>query len=104
MHSSCINLNKPDSLSLGSVRRLLASHDDRSNSQIRVTKDGTAFLSVDNCGGRALEGIAFRFETFQAGNGFTGQSAADDDEWVKRIHDALKRNWPHPSSSYLDIF
>ncbi len=105
MHSSLtIDLTKPDALTHESVARLLASATDRTNTQLRVTKEGAAFISSTNVGADRIDGLAFRLETFSAGTDHVGPAAAKDSDWVNRILKALKDNWPHPSSSYIDEF
>ncbi|MBQ68999.1 hypothetical protein CL689_02940 [Candidatus Saccharibacteria bacterium] len=96
-----LDLTKP--FTVDDVRRLIASKDDAKPRQIRVTKEGVAFLS-DSVGSRDLDGILFRFETLDAGNGYTGKDAALDDHWVSKIHDVLKSNWPKPFDSYIDSY
>lgn len=95
-----LDLTKP--FTVDDVRRLIASKDDAKPRQIRVTKEGVAFLS-DSVGSRDLDGILFRFETLDAGNGYTGVSAAKDENWVRYIHERLTENWPKPTSSYIYI-
>lgn len=94
-----VDLKKP--FTEEDVRRLIASKDDSKPRQIRVSKEGVAFLS-DTVGSRDLDNILFRFETLDAGNGYTGASAAKDDNWVQYVHGRLLANWPKPSSSYID--
>lgn len=101
--TTTINLAEPGALTIESVRALLAAHDDSTNVQLRVTKEGIAFISTV-VGNRDLEGLAFRFESWQEGTDFVGPSAAQDDNWVGRIYRALKSNWPNPSSRYLDFY
>lgn len=96
-----IDLNKPFSAS--DVAKLLASKDDTANRQLRVTMDGRAFLS-DVVGSKDAEKFAFVFETFCAGNGYTGPNAASDLSFASRIERALKDNWPNPPSPYIDFF
>lgn len=98
-----IDLNTPGALSLQSVRNLLASGDDESHTQLRVTSAGIAYLSK-TVGAEDTSGLAFRLETFAAGNGYVGEEAAADDEWVQKVHDVLAANWPKPSSTYIDYF
>ena len=77
-----IDLKNPSALTLDAVRQLLASKDDSQHRQIRVTKDGIAYLS-DEVGANNIGGLAFRFETWDAGNGYCGAEAASDDKFVK---------------------
>lgn len=96
-----LDLTKP--FTVDDVRRLIASKDDSQARQIRVTKEGIAFIS-DAVGSLDLENILFRLETFSAGNGYTGEDAALDTHWVSKIHEVLKSNWPKPFDSYIDSY
>ena len=62
--SVTIDLNNPEALTRGSVAQLIASASDRTNTQLRVTKDGLAFISSTDVGANNVEGVAFRLETF----------------------------------------
>jgi hypothetical protein len=98
-----IDLKDPDALTLESVAKLLASKDDSQNRQIRVSLDGIAYVS-DDVGNQNLNGVYFRLETADAGNGYVGVEAAKDANYVKRIFDVLEKNWPDRSDSYIDFF
>ncbi len=98
-----INVNNPEDLTLECVRQFIASCDDSVHRQIRVTQGGIAFIS-DTVGAEHTEGIAFRLETCAAGNDHFGTKASQDEEWVRKIHNVLKKNWPEPSDSYIDNF
>lgn len=98
-----LNLNNPEELTLNGVRALIAEKDDSQDRQLRVETDGTAFLS-DDVGAEHLDGILFRFETWDAGNGYVGAKAAKDDAWITRVYEALKKNWPNPTARVLDNF
>lgn len=98
-----IDLNDPQEFTLENVRRLIASEDDSADRQIRVTQDGRAYLS-DVVGNKETDGLAFRLESLMQGNGYTGAAAAADDQWVRRIYNVLRANWPTPRSRYIDTF
>ncbi|WP_172264599.1 hypothetical protein [Caulobacter sp. RHG1] len=85
------------------VANLLASKDDSEDRQIRVDTAGIAYLS-DEVGALNLTGVAFRFETFDAGGRHTGPEAAADANFVARIEAALRANWPKPTSTYLELY
>lgn len=97
-----LDLNDPDAFTLDGVRGLIASKDDSENRQLRVTKGGMAFLA-DQVGATDIDGLAFRFETWDRGNGYCGPKAAADEAWVKKVYQDLKENWPNPKSSYIDF-
>ena len=98
-----IDLNDPDDLSIDNVRCLIASGSDDTHTQLRVTPSGIAYLSKV-VGNIDTEGLAFRLETWIAGNGYVGTKAAEDTEWVTKLHECLKSNWPNPISTYIDYF
>ncbi|MEG8235343.1 hypothetical protein [Pseudomonas orientalis] len=100
-----IDLNKPESLTLAAVRQLIASASDDEHTQLRVTKAGVAYISSGKVvGGVDIDGLLFRLETWAKGSGYVGNVAASDEVWVTQIFNALKQNWPRPSSDYIDIY
>ena len=98
-----IDLKIPGALTVKSVAQLLASVDDSANRQLRVDVNGFAYISSD-VGSENLQGVLFRLETWCEGNDYVGSAAAQDEVWVSRIYNALKSNWPQPSSSYVDYY
>lgn len=98
-----INLNDSNDFTLENVRALIASGTDDTPSQIRVSKDGMAFLSK-TIGNIDTDDLAFRLETYMAGNGYVGAEAAKDAGFITRIYECLKENWPNPSSTYIDYY
>lgn len=96
-----IDLSVPGALTMDAVRRLIASKDDSQDRQLRVTTSGKVFIS-DEIGNINLSGILFRLETWIQGNGYCGVDAAKDDKWVEIVLEDLDRNWPNPSSSFID--
>jgi len=95
-----INLNKP--FTTNDVRKLLASKDDNQSRQLRVTTAGKAYLS-DDIGNINTEGHAFVVDTWDAGNGYTGEAAAKDPKWVARVERVLRDNWPNPTNAHIDF-
>jgi len=99
-----VDLNDPNDFTIENVRKLIASEDDSVNTQFRVTDAGILFLSRD-VGNRNLEGVKFSIETSIAGNGYVGQGAAENENWVKRIYKVFKENYPDSEwGSYCDVF
>lgn len=94
-----LDLNKP--YTTWDVANLIASKDDSQPRQLRVDILGIARIS-DTYGNLNLSGLAFRCETWNAGNGYTGAKAAADQEWVNKVEGILRDNWPNPKSSYID--
>lgn len=98
-----IDLNTPEQLTPQQVRQLLAEGNDRIHNQLRVTRGGIAYLSQIT-GGRELDGLLFRLETWAAGSGCVGPVAADDERWVMQVYNVPASNWPKPASDYIDIY
>jgi len=98
-----IDLNNPNEFTLENVRQLIKDGDDTRNSQIRVRNDGIAYLSYV-VGNQQLEGLQFRLETFQAGNGYVGIQASEDEQWIEQVFRTLERNWSSKRSGYVDDF
>lgn len=87
-----IDLNDPQSFTRENVRKLIASKDDSQNRQLRVSQRGIAFIS-DEWTDIDPKGMALRYETLCMGNGYLGEKAAADDDWVARVEHALRRDW-----------
>lgn len=89
-------------LTLEQLTDLVASGDDTKRNQIRIKEDGTIFLSTV-VGNNGLDGIAGRFETFDANNGYVGQTAAANQEYIKRLYLTI-RHWIDQPTPYVDIW
>lgn len=87
---------------LEDVRKIIASKDDSKDRQLRVTKEGIAYIS-DITGAEDKDNLSFRAETWDEGNGYTGVRAASDDDWVARVYKCLKDNWPQPIARVVDL-
>ncbi|MCE7517174.1 hypothetical protein LZG37_03410 [Halomonas titanicae] len=96
-----IDLNNPSEFTMDNVAKLVGSKDDSQHRQLRVTSGGIAFLS-DEVGNVNTGGLAFRFETWGAGNSYCGSDAAADSEWVSKVYGWLSENWPNPKSTIID--
>lgn len=98
-----INLDDPDSLTLENVKKLISSGMDETNTQLRVSKGGIAYLSK-TVGNEDVDGLAFMLEVWIAGNNYVGNKAAADEIWVTRVFNCLKSNWPTPKSPFIDLY
>ena len=95
-----LNLNDPNEFTIRGVRRLLASKTGSEPAdhlpgtyQLRVTKDGIAYLK-DNWyypTDSEWQNHAIMFETWN--RSYVGKDAANDDEWVNSVYNMLKRWW-----------
>ncbi|MGF6594318.1 hypothetical protein LOY54_17745 [Pseudomonas sp. B21-032] len=98
-----IDLNNPNDFTLDNVRALLVAGNGAVHNQLRVNHKGIAWLSQVT-GGRELQGLSFRLETWAAGSGCVGPQVADDERWIRQVYKALKNNWPKPASDYIDLY
>jgi hypothetical protein len=98
-----LNLNDPMQFTPAGVKDLIASKDDSEDRQLRVTKEGIAYLS-DSVGADDIDDILFRFETWDEKNNYIGVKASNDTEWVSRIYEALRKNFPTPTKRYIDDY
>ena len=98
-----IDLTNPQAFTLQNLKKLIASEDDTVNTQFRIDRNGYLFLSKD-IGILNLDNIVFRLSSMLAGNGYVGIQASDDIEWVTKIYNIIKKNYPNPSDDYCDLF
>jgi len=98
-----IDLNDPADFTVENLRCLIASGVDSSNSQLCVSKAGIASL-INTVGFDEPDNLAFRIETWIAGNDYVGEAASQNDDWVGRLYKALENNWPNPTSTIIDLF
>lgn len=99
-----IDLTRPQAFTLDAVRQMIAGANDAVHNQLRVNREGRAWISSTAVGGREIDGLLFRLETWAAGSGCVGPVPASDAVWVTQIYNALRDNWPSPGSDYIDIY
>lgn len=100
-----IDLNEPGAWTLQSTAALIRSASDEDDHvQLRVTKDGIAYISHGIVGNQDTGNLSFRLETWCCGNGYVGAAASEDEDWVKRIYEVVTKNWPDPTFTYIDIY
>lgn len=98
-----IDLNNQQEFTLDGVRALLASQEDATDIQLRVSSKGIAYLEAV-VGPVSTNDVLFRMETWNAGEGYVGKTAANDDNWVHKIYNTLKRHWPKPHASVVEPY
>ncbi len=80
---------------------LIKNGDDSVDNQIRVKSDGTVFLS-QVVGAEDIDGLMFRLESFDAGNGYVGVDAAADDTYINGLYRGLKESWDKGRTDCVD--
>ncbi len=98
-----IGLDKSGTLTRANVAKLSSSKDDSAHRQIRVSRSGILALS-DTLGADNLDNVLFRLEAFSASTGYVGPEAANDQEWVNRVYQAIEKAWNDKGPSYIDQF
>lgn len=96
-----IDLNDPEQFTRDNVAKLLASVVDDRHWQLRVKKSGIAYMS-QVVASDDIDDLAFRFETWCRGNSYVGEAAAGDDRWVGHVFAELSKNWPVPTTTFVD--
>lgn len=92
-----------ETMTLEDFRDLIASGNDEYYNQIRVSKEGKIYLSQGVVGASNLYDVAFRCETFDAGNDYVGIEASKDDRFIMPLFKAIKDNWAKGCpKTYLD--
>lgn len=81
-----------ETLTIKELIELIKSGDDSKDNQIRVTKAGIIYIS-QLVGAEDIEELNFRFETFDSGNGYVGEDAANDSKYIDVLYRALKMAW-----------
>jgi hypothetical protein len=105
-------MNLKQDPSIEQLKNLIASQDDEiGHHMIWVSFDGDVFVDVipreltpvgyvESLDGR----VQFRLETLQAGNGYVGPSAAENQAWIGQVYAALVTNYENGSRGYIDWF
>ena len=97
-----LDLNNLEEFTLTGVRRLLASKDDSTHSLIVVSKDGSAYLEdLWEFHKQDDEPVAMYYPSFAAGNGYVGEGAAADDQWVEEVFRTLDTHWAKYYPDYV---
>lgn len=99
--SFIIDLKDPEQLTPAHVARLIGCRDDTQHREVRVTKDGIAYLS-DVVGNLETGNLAFGLGVWVSGNGYVGLEAARDETHVARVLKVLRENWPTPTGDVND--
>lgn len=48
--------------------------------------------------------IKFRMETLCAGAGYMGKAAADDEHWMRKLHEGIQWGWNNGMIGYIDYY
>ncbi len=96
-----MQINLREDFTTDDVAKLLASKDDSEYRQLRITKDGFAYIA-DQSELNDIDGLLCRWETW-TGKGYCGKKASQDLDYVSQIYRDLKQNWPNPKAEFIDF-
>lgn len=82
---------------------LIANANDCISHQLRVDWSGDVYISTIT-GAEEIEDIKFRWESWNAGNGYVGPQAASDHEYIKQSVKSLKQCWTDGVRGYCDYY
>ncbi|WP_119197955.1 hypothetical protein [Blautia sp. AM47-4] len=82
---------------------MIANANDCISHQLRVGWSGDVYISTIT-GAEEIEDVKFRWESWDAGNGYTGPRAASDHEYIKQSVKSLKQCWEDGVRGYCDYY
>lgn len=85
------------------LKRLLSNANDCISHQVRVDLSGDVFISTIT-GADEIDDLKFRFESWDAGNGYAGPRAASDQEYVNSLLSSIKKCWEEDVRGYCDYY
>lgn len=82
---------------------MLANANDRIPHQLRVDWSGEVYISTIT-GAEDIDGVKFRWESWDPGNGYVGPRAASDQKYVKQSVEQIKKCWEDGIRGYCDYY
>lgn len=82
---------------------MIANANDCIAHQLRVDRAGNVYISTIT-GAEEIDGLRFRWESWDSGNEFVGPRAASDYEYVKMSVYFLKKCWENGVRGYCDYY
>lgn len=106
--NACFNYNECKKINIHNItetifKEMLANANDEISHQLRVDWEGNVFLSTIT-GAKEIDDVKFRWESWDAGNGYVGPRAASDDEYVKHSIESLQKCWKDDVRGYCDDY
>ena len=104
----CFNYNECKTINIKNIteaiyKDMLSNANDCISHQLRVDWSGDVYLSTIT-GAEEIDGIKFRWESWNPGNGYAGPRAASDHEYVKQSVASLKKCWEDGVRGYCDFY
>jgi len=104
----CFNYNECKAINVKNIteaiyKDMLANANDCISHQLRVDWSGYVYISTIT-GAEEIDGVKFRWESWDSGNGYAGPRAASDHEYVKQSVSTLKKCWEDGVRGYCDYY
>ncbi|WP_277407379.1 SMEK domain-containing protein [Lacrimispora xylanisolvens] len=104
----CFNYNECKTINIKNItesiyKEMLANANDCISHQLRVDWSGDVYISTIT-GAEEIDGVKFRWESWDPGNGYAGPCAASDHEYVKQSVASLKKCWEDGVRGYCDYY
>lgn len=104
----CFNYNEGKTINIKNIteaiyKDMLANANDCISHQLRVDWSGDVYISTIT-GAEEIDGVKFRWESWDPGNGYAGPCAASDHEYVKQSVASLKKCWEEGVRGYCDYY
>lgn len=104
----CFNYSEGKAIHIKNIteaiyKDMLANANDCISHQLRVDWSGDVYISTVT-GAEELDGVKFRWESWDPGNGYVGPRAASDHEYVKQSVASLKKCWEDGVRGYCDYY
>lgn len=90
-----LDISKPENLTTENIAKLLGSVDDSVNRQLRVNKNGFAYIVESDEAHQEDE--LYSCPIWIRGNRLTGEAAEKNTGWVADVKEVLEENWPTPN-------
>lgn len=108
--NKCFNYNECKMVNIKDItesiyKEMIANADDGISHQLRVSWSGDVYISAIT-GAENIKDVKFRWESWEAENGYVGPRAASDHKYIKKSIKSLKRCWEddiHGCCDYYEI-
>ena len=106
--NECFNYKEHKTINIKNItesiyKDMIANANDCISHQLRVGWSGDVYISTIT-GAEELEDVKFRWESWDAGNGYAGPRAASDHEYIKQSVKSLKQCWKDGVCGYCDYY
>lgn len=103
-YDECNKINIKN-ISEDDIKYMFANANDNLPHQLRVDWNGDIYISTSVAADDVNPNVVkFRWETWDAGNGYVGPQAASDSLYMKSTLEAIKKCWKRDIKGYCDVY